>query len=359
MADSKASRRRRSSSILQVYHEPPEPLEQLNDQSALPNGNATWVNAKGAVRPAGAGPPSRPWEEPPADVVLAGAWAVHVVLIILLKIIYDIVPGMSQETSWTLTNISYMLGSYIMFHWVRGVPFEFNGGAYDNLNMWEQIDDGAQYTPAKKFLLSVPIVLFLLSTHYTHYDLMYFTINFLAVLGVVIPKLPYVRRPSPTRPAPRRDAASLTRRRHHRATGCGSASSQASRRTSRTRPTPAAGCIWVIAHRRWGNVTLGKDLGLCKKAYTPAGSMQLSSSGARPGPPRTWESDAPAFCHFIHEETMRSNAKRPGDDRVVRARISRSRANSDGLPHRMTWLTRRFPVLVRSRRTWLRVSVGG
>lgn len=79
-----------------------------------------------------------------------------------------------------------------MFHYVRGVPFEFNGGAYDNLNMWEQIDDGAQYTPAKKFLLSVPIVLFLLSTHYTHYDLVYFTINFLAVLAVVIPKLPFV-----------------------------------------------------------------------------------------------------------------------------------------------------------------------
>jgi len=79
-----------------------------------------------------------------------------------------------------------------MFHWVRGVPFEFNSGAYDNLNMWEQIDNGAQYTPAKKFLLSVPICLFLLSTHYTHYDLTYFTINVLALLGVVIPKLPYV-----------------------------------------------------------------------------------------------------------------------------------------------------------------------
>ena len=109
-----------------------------------------------------------------------------------LKIFYDIIPGVSQETSWTLTNITYMFGSYIMFHYVRGVPFEFNGGAYDNLNMWEQIDDGAQYTPAKKFLLSVPIVLFLLSTHYTHYDLAYFTINFLAVLAVIIPKLPFV-----------------------------------------------------------------------------------------------------------------------------------------------------------------------
>lgn len=113
-------------------------------------------------------------------------------LIACLKILFDIIPGVSQETSWTLTNISYMFGSFLMFHWVRGVPFEFNAGAYDNLNMWEQIDNGAQYTPAKKFLLSVPIVLFLLSTHYTHYDLTYFTINFMAVLGVVIPKLPYV-----------------------------------------------------------------------------------------------------------------------------------------------------------------------
>lgn len=86
-----------------------------------------------------------------------------------------------------------MFGSYIMFHYVRGVPFEFNSGAFDNLNMWEQIDNGAQYTPTKKFLLSVPIVLFLLSTHYTHYDLAYFIINFLAVLAVVIPKLPFVR----------------------------------------------------------------------------------------------------------------------------------------------------------------------
>jgi hypothetical protein len=102
------------------------------------------------------------------------------------------VPGVTQEMSWTLTNIIYMFGSYLMFHWVRGVPFEFNAGAYDNLNMWEQIDNGDQYTPAKKFLLSVPIMLFLLSTHYTHYDLTYFIINFLALMAVVIPKLPWV-----------------------------------------------------------------------------------------------------------------------------------------------------------------------
>jgi hypothetical protein len=48
-----------------------------------------------------------------------------------------------------------------MFHWVTGIPFEnaLHGGAYDDLTMWEQIDDGAQYTPAKKWLISVPVVL--------------------------------------------------------------------------------------------------------------------------------------------------------------------------------------------------------
>jgi len=122
----------------------------------------------------------------------AGAWAIHFVLIFFGKILFDIIPGMSQEASWTLVNLSYVAGSYLMFHYVRGVPFDFNSGAYDNLNMWEQIDNGDQYTPAKKFLLSVPIVLFLVSTHYTQYDLTYFLINCFATLAVVIPKLPSV-----------------------------------------------------------------------------------------------------------------------------------------------------------------------
>ncbi|KAJ6266629.1 ORMDL family-domain-containing protein [Bipolaris maydis] len=166
-SSSKDARRRRSSSL--VYKEPPESLEQLSDQSALPNLNVEWVNAK-------------------------GAWAIHFVLIFFGKILFDIIPGMSQEASWTLVNLSYVAGSYLMFHYVRGVPFDFNSGAYDNLNMWEQIDNGDQYTPAKKFLLSVPILLFLVSTHYTNYGLTYFLINCFATIAVVIPKLPSLHR---------------------------------------------------------------------------------------------------------------------------------------------------------------------
>lgn len=210
MNDGKKSRRRRSSSL--IYQEPPESIEHMSDQSALPNVNADWVNAKGehtsshglarkefkeatlcfmAIFHSGDSNAPLPFRLLMLTFHL-GAWAIHVICIIGLKLLFDVIPRVSQETSWTLVNIVYMFSSYLMFHYVRGVPFEFNAGAYDNLNMWEQIDNGDQYTPAKKFLLIVPIVLFLLSTHYTHYDLAYFTINFLAVLAVVIPKLPSV-----------------------------------------------------------------------------------------------------------------------------------------------------------------------
>ena len=90
---------------------------------------------------------------------------------------------MRQEISWTLVNLLY-LGvrmlfdcvhtqihqltrlilqlSYLMFHYVTGIPFhsDLHGGVYDNLTLWEQIDEGAQYTPAKKWLFIVPITLY-------------------------------------------------------------------------------------------------------------------------------------------------------------------------------------------------------
>jgi hypothetical protein len=45
MSEQKTGRRRRSSSLL--YQEPPETIEHMSDQAALPNLNANWVNAKG------------------------------------------------------------------------------------------------------------------------------------------------------------------------------------------------------------------------------------------------------------------------------------------------------------------------
>ncbi|KAG8936512.1 hypothetical protein FRC03_002519 [Tulasnella sp. 419] len=158
--------RARSSSIVKL-EEVGEGFDELLDQSVYRNLNTEWVNRK-------------------------GAWAIHIVLIAAGKFLFDTVPGITQDMSWTLVNITYMTLSYLMFHYVTGIPFEqdLHGGAYDDLTLWEQIDEGAQYTPAKKWLVCCPIGLFLASTHYTHYDPWLFAINFTFLLFVLVPKLP-------------------------------------------------------------------------------------------------------------------------------------------------------------------------
>ena len=162
------TRQRRSSSIIQ--HLEPDNLETRIDQSLNPNVNANWVHYK-------------------------GAWVIHIVLILFLKVFFNFISVLDNDWKWTLTNLTYNIGSYIMFHQVKGTPFEFNNGAYDNLTMWEQIDNGDQYTPTKKFLMLVPIGLFLISTHYSNYtNLNLFILNGVSCLCVVIPKLAIAHR---------------------------------------------------------------------------------------------------------------------------------------------------------------------
>lgn len=90
-----------------------------------------------------------------------------------------------------------------------GAPFESTQGEFDGLTLWEQIDNGAQFTPTKKFLTALPIVLyaspllrffsicfsrFLISAHYTHYNAVLFAINLVPLIIVLIAKLPALHR---------------------------------------------------------------------------------------------------------------------------------------------------------------------
>ncbi|ODQ76955.1 hypothetical protein BABINDRAFT_42535 [Babjeviella inositovora NRRL Y-12698] len=161
------TRARRSSSI-KIQHMAPDSQDVLNDQDLQTNLNANWINFK-------------------------GAWVIHFVIIGLVKVFYTLILksyGLNTaELNWTLTNLTYTVGSYIMFHQVKGTPFEFNLGAYDKLTMWEQLDNGDQYTPAKKFLMGMPIALFLCITHFTNYSVRMSIFNGACCLLCVIPKL--------------------------------------------------------------------------------------------------------------------------------------------------------------------------
>lgn len=78
---------------------------------------------------------------------------------------------------------------------ITGTPFgDSNQGEYDGLTLWEQMDEGVQFTPSKKFLTALPIGMFLISTHYTHYDATLFLVNFLPLVIVLIAKLPALYR---------------------------------------------------------------------------------------------------------------------------------------------------------------------
>ncbi|KXS20044.1 ORMDL-domain-containing protein [Gonapodya prolifera JEL478] len=119
-----------------------------------------------------------------------GSWTVHVLLIVVGKLAFSVIPGISTELAWTLTTVSYNIGQFLMFHGVTGIPWNEDQGESDDKTLWQQVDNGAEYTPARKYLIAAPIVLFLLSCHYSHYDTAYFVINLLSLLVCLGPKLP-------------------------------------------------------------------------------------------------------------------------------------------------------------------------
>ncbi|KAH7105313.1 Orm1 type endoplasmic reticulum protein [Auriculariales sp. MPI-PUGE-AT-0066] len=167
-ANPQLEKRARSGSIVKVEEVGPTANDELDQTADL---NSNWVNHK-------------------------GAWLIHPVLILGGKILIDTMPNVTQQTSWTIVNLSYLLVCYIMFHGMTGIPFATDiNGVYDDLTMWEQIDAGAQYTPAKKWLFCMPTGLFLISTHFTNYDPILFAVNFAALLVFgVMPKLPQLHR---------------------------------------------------------------------------------------------------------------------------------------------------------------------
>lgn len=41
-------------------------------------------------------------------MTLAGAWMIHPILILIVKVLVDAIPGMTQDVSWTIVNLGYM-----------------------------------------------------------------------------------------------------------------------------------------------------------------------------------------------------------------------------------------------------------
>mmetsp|Transcript_32319 Transcript_32319/g.91633 ORF Transcript_32319/g.91633 Transcript_32319/m.91633 type:complete len:162 (-) Transcript_32319:223-708(-) len=122
----------------------------------------------------------------------SGAWTFYLSLIFLSYCtactLFD------TGLAWTYTHLAHSAITFYFFHWNKGSPMQEDQGKYDNLTFWEQLDDGLQYSTTRKFLTAVPVVLFLLASHSTEYARQPLALNLIAVLVMVIAKLPVMDR---------------------------------------------------------------------------------------------------------------------------------------------------------------------
>jgi len=80
-----------------------------------------------------------------------GAWITNFILLAFLRAFMSVIPGISTEIAWTLTNILYLTGHFIMFHMLVGTPFDTDHGEFDGLTLWEQMDNGLSSHRARSF----------------------------------------------------------------------------------------------------------------------------------------------------------------------------------------------------------------
>ncbi|GFO50363.1 orm1-like protein 3 [Plakobranchus ocellatus] len=97
--------------------------------------------------------------------------------------------------AWTLTNVLHDVSMFVMLHVTKGTPWETpDQGVARTETQWEQIDFGKQFTATKKFLTTVPVVLFFLASFYSRYDKYHFVINASVLALNLIPKLPQLHK---------------------------------------------------------------------------------------------------------------------------------------------------------------------
>jgi len=121
-----------------------------------------------------------------------GMWLTYILIIVFVHCIMLSIPVISVGVAWTMTVVCHNVITYFVLHVEKGSPFgTLDQGKSRILTQWEQFDDGEQYSPTKKFLAIVPIVLFLLATFYSKYDSAHFAINSASLLILaILPKLP-------------------------------------------------------------------------------------------------------------------------------------------------------------------------
>jgi hypothetical protein len=140
--------------------------------------------------------------DPPADtnkntswLQYPGIWTSYVLIIVFVWMLFVSLGGLASGVAWSYVHLLHFAITFYLLHWRKGSPFGEDQGIYDRLTMWEQIDDGVQFTRTKKFFTAVPVVLFLIASHATDYhDHPFFAINVVAVAILLLAKAPMLHK---------------------------------------------------------------------------------------------------------------------------------------------------------------------
>eukprot|EP00124_Ichthyophonus_hoferi_P000854 Ihof_evm7s36 gene=Ihof_evmTU7s36 len=85
------------------------------------------------------------------------SYVIYILFIVMGRILAG---SFSSDLSviWTVVNTGHNIITYVIFHNLKGTPFDQDQGKYARLTYWEQLDYGEQYTVLRKFYTLVPIV---------------------------------------------------------------------------------------------------------------------------------------------------------------------------------------------------------
>jgi len=120
------------------------------------------------------------------------AWTSYIMIVMSFRSLLELLK-FDPPSAWTTTHLVHALFTWFAFHWVRGSPLGdsfADQGRYWKYTWWEQIDNGQQNTPNRKFLSVFPVVLYLITCHHTQYHIPTLTVNTIAVAVLLISKLP-------------------------------------------------------------------------------------------------------------------------------------------------------------------------
>ncbi|XP_037031632.1 ORM1-like protein [Bradysia coprophila] len=120
-----------------------------------------------------------------------GFWLAYILGMVFIHLVILSIPFVDIPFAWTITNVAHNLAHLYFLHGIKGAPWlSTNTSSERRYTHWEQINYGQQFTETRKFLTIAPIVIFLLACIYTKNDVSHFTVNFLSLMVVLIPKLP-------------------------------------------------------------------------------------------------------------------------------------------------------------------------